>query len=303
MLSYLAIVKVLATHEVFNLSESKRFVDYAMGVFPGFETRNSVKTGIKRRAFLLNGEMPQTGSWVKTGDRIELLQTERKPKAYHLRITILFEDDYLAIVFKPAGLVVSGNQFKTLENCLVDQIIPKGTDALNWALPVHRLDAQTSGLVLFAKTHATRRLLGEMLEQRRVQKEYHAVVHGTLADRTIDIPVDGKSASSKVKLIRTVPSLKNETLSLVKLYPETGRTHQLRIHCASEGNPIVGDKLYGNEHGTFTHKGLFLSATGLQFSHPVTNQSIDVKIEIPEKFASLLNRETARWSRTTNEPS
>ncbi|MCR9173607.1 MAG: RluA family pseudouridine synthase [bacterium] len=295
---YLAAMVTLKTHTVGILKESIRFVDYLIGVFEGFETRNAVKTGIKKRRFLINGELAETGTWLKEGDRIELLERREKPKAYDKKIEIVFEDDYLAIVNKPAGLVVSGNQFKTLENCLVDQLQPsKASDALDWGLPVHRLDAPTSGLVLFAKTVSIRRAMGEMLEDKRIEKRYHAVVHGIPKEGEIEVPVDGKQAKSQLKLIETVDSIQNEHLSLVELEPITGRTHQLRIHCQSIGNPIVGDQLYGNPNGTFRNKGLFLSSTQLKFLHPITQAFVDVQTPIPNKFTSLLKREAKRAER------
>lgn len=281
---------------VSGLSESQRFVDFAIGLFEGFETRSAVKKGIRRNRFKLNGALPETGTWVKNGDIILLLLDSRKPKAYDLDIEIVFEDAFLAIVNKPAGLRVSGNAFKTLENCLVDQLtISEEPDALSWALPIHRLDIPTSGLVIFAKTSKARRLLGEMLENRQISKTYHAIVHGKPVSQTIATSIDGKESHSKLEFLESVQSLKNEHLSLVKLNPVTGRKHQLRIHCASINCPIVGDKTYIDTNGTFTHKGLFLSATSLEFKHPITDEKIFVEIKIPPKFHSLLSREQRRW--------
>ncbi len=289
---------VLKTHIVSGLEEEIRFVDYIIGVFDGFETRNAVKTGIKKRRFLINGINAETGIWMKEGDSIELLERNEKPKAYDLDIEVVYEDDYLAIVNKLAGLVVSGNQFKTLENCLVDQLKRSPVeDALDWALPVHRLDAPTSGLVIFAKSISARRKLGEMLEQKQITKIYHAVVHGVPTEGIINAPIDGKESSSKLELIRSVASPQNEHLSLVRLEPITGRTHQLRIHCQSIGHSIVGDKKYENENGTFRNKGLFLSATQVSLSHPNTGKALQVEIPLPNKFESLLNRELRRAER------
>lgn len=286
---------ILKTYTVKEISTAIRFVDFAIGLFPGFETRNAVKKAIKQKRFLLNGVVAGTGNWVHSSDRIDLLERTIKPKAYSKEIEIVYEDDDLAIVNKPAGLVVSGNQFKTLENCLVDQLkLSSKDDALSWGLPVHRLDAATSGLVLFAKTISTRRKLGEMLKGGTISKLYHAVVHGIPKEGRIHSQVDGKEATSVLKLVRTVSSIQNEALSLVQLEPVTGRTHQLRIHCQSVGNAIVGDKKYSNPEGTFRNKGLLLAATRLEFQHPETEARICVEIPIPNKFESLLNREEKR---------
>lgn len=281
---------------VSGLTEPQRFVDFAIGLFEGFGTRNAVKKGIQRNRFYLNGNFPQTGTWVNNGDVIDLLLDSRKPKAYDLRIEIVYEDEFLAVVNKPAGLRVNGNAFKTLENCLIDQLKPSNqTDALSWGIPVHRLDIPTSGLVIFAKTSLARRILGEMLENREISKTYHAIVHGKPENQIISVDIDGKKSLSKLELTSSVKSLKNGDLSLVRLHPVTGRKHQLRIHCASIGCPITGDKTYMGDAGTFTHKGLFLSATSLEFTHPFTKEKVSIELEVPAKFYSLLSREQRRW--------
>ena len=289
---------VLETHIVPELQNPIRFVDYAIHRFPGVETRNAVKKAIKKHRFLINGEEAQTGTWLKQEDRIELLEKRERPKAYDKKIDIVYEDDYLLIANKPAGLIVSGNQFKTLENCLVDQVKKTSeADALDWALPVHRLDASTSGLVIFAKTMKARRKLGEMLETKMITKQYHAIVHGAPKSQDITNGIQGKTAESKLKVVRSVESLQNEHLSLVQLEPITGRTHQLRIHCQYIGHAIVGDSKYTNPNGTFRNKGLFLAATDLYFDHPITEEQIEARIPIPNKFNALLEREARRTKR------
>lgn len=288
----------MKSYTVPKIGQSIRFVDYVIGVFEGFETKNAVKKGIKKNRFAINGSFAETGTWIKTGDVIELLERSEKPKAYDKQIEIVFEDDYLAVVNKPAGLIVSGNQFKTLENCLVDQLkLSKAKDALDWGLPVHRLDGPTSGLVLFAKTISARRQLGEMLEHKKISKVYHAVVHGIPNSGEISDEIEGKKATSNLLAIRSVNSLKNKHLTLVRLEPITGRTHQLRIHCQSIGHAIVGDKQYENTNGTFRNKGLFLAATQLTFEHPITREKLEIEIPIPNKFDSLLEREARRSER------
>jgi RluA family pseudouridine synthase len=289
---------VLKTHIVHALEDEIRFVDYIIGVFQGFETKNAVKTGIKKHRFVINGKDATTGIWMKTGDVVELLERSEKPKAYDKKIEIVFEDNYLAVVNKPAGLPVSGNQFKTLENCLVDQLtLSSAEDALGWALPIHRLDAPTSGLVVFAKTISARRKLGEMLEQKSINKHYHAILHGIPAEGRINSPIDSKEAISELAVVRSVGSPKNGHLSLVRLTPITGRTHQLRIHCLSIGNAIAGDKKHTNENGSFRNKGLFLAATELEFEHPMSGESLRIQIPLPNKFTSLLERESKRAER------
>lgn len=285
------------------VSSGQRASDALIGISPKYMTKNAVKKGIKRGELFINGNPATTATILQANDLIEWFDTEQKPpKAYRLSIPILYEDDYLAIVNKPAGLVVSGNQFKTLENALVDQLqISSQEDAWKWAKPVHRLDAATSGIVVFSKTNAMHTQLAKLFETRQIQKTYHAIVHGLISasSGTMDYPIEGLASESEYKVIAVVPSLRNTNLTLVQLAPKTGRTHQLRIHCSQLGHPIVGDKLYANNDGTITHKGLFLAATSIQFIHPITGEQVRITVEIPEKFNSLLSRETRRYKAFT----
>lgn len=288
------------THIVINPANAIRFVDYAIGIFPELNSKNSVKKAIKNRLLYVNKNLATTGIWIKNDDVIDLIVNDAKsPKPFPLEIEVIFEDDYLAIVNKPSGIVVSGNQYRTLENCLVDQL-EKSTqlDAYNWAKPVHRIDSATCGLVLFAKTQSANQLLSKMFESKEMTKGYISVVtHADLEDQLIEIPIDGKEAVSKVEVIGKVNSIISDELSLVRMSPITGRTHQLRIHCHSIGHPIVGDQLYGEKGNTMLHKGLFLNANSLSFQHPFTEQHLEFKLPIPLKFLSLMKREERRWKK------
>ena len=291
---------ILEKHIVPEITESVRFVDYAIGIFPQIVTKNAVKKGIKRKCLMVNNEFATTGRWIMSGDVITLVENGFQiPKQYILseEIEIVFEDNYLAIVQKPSGLLVSGNQFKTLENALVGKLkISTETDALKWGKPVHRLDSATSGLVLFAKTASTHTLLAKMFENRTIKKLYCAIVTGELkGNLMLNDPINEKEAITEIKVLKTLNSLRNEFVTLIELSPKTGRTHQLRIHCANAGHPIVGDNLYGIEGRTLLHKGLFLAAVGLKFNHPITHETIDIQTDLPYKFMSFLTREEKRW--------
>jgi len=222
------------------------------------------------------------------------------PKAYHLSLEIIHEDDDIAVILKPAGINVSGNQFKTIQNALLYNLKESTkADKLPWPLPVHRLDNQTSGLLIIAKTKTSRIRLGRAFEKREIQKKYHALVIGNLEENgTINTPIENKSSTSHFSKIATVPSLKNTFLSLVELAPVTGRTHQLRIHCAAIGFPILGDKIYGEEGMVLKHKGLFLSAVSLEFSHPIDGHKISLQIPTPLKFIRRMENEKRRFNAT-----
>lgn len=213
---------------------------------------------------------------------------------------VVFEDEFLAVVNKPSGIPVSGNQFKTAAQALPFNLKPSNRkDALLVPLPVHRIDASTSGLLVASKTAGAMVKLGRMFQQRQIEKTYMAVVVGSIALRgEITEPIEGKVARTTYERIALEQSLRNGHLSLVKLTPHTGRTHQLRIHMAHISHPIAGDKIYGEEGKTLLRKGLFLAAVGLKFQHPVlAEEHLDLRIEIPLKFEKLLKREKERWDK------
>jgi 23S rRNA pseudouridine1911/1915/1917 synthase len=277
-----------------------RLSDYAAGIFPGLETRSGVKKAIKKGEILLEGIPGTTASIISSGLALQWNKPEYIPaKVYKLNIDVVYEDDYLAIVNKPAGIAVSGNRFDTLENGLVAHL-SKSTqeDCLPVPRAIHRLDSATSGLLIIAKTQSTRIALGRMLEQKEIEKTYQAVVIGeTPLSGILTEPINGKEATTRFERIETVRSLVSGKLTLLKLYPETGRTHQIRIHLASAGYPILGDKLYGDPGFLLKGKGLFLCAVEVGFRHPVTNQELTISIDSPQKFRRFLDGEQRRWEK------
>jgi RluA family pseudouridine synthase len=287
-------------HTVSEITQPIRFVDYAINLFPQIPTRNAVKKAIQRKELFLNSKVASTGNWLNTGDTIQLVESfANKPKRYDHPIEILFEDNYLAVVYKPPGMLVNGNQFRTLENCLIDVLKPSiEVDAFAWGKPVHRLDYQTSGLVVFAKCLSAHHQLSKLFAEQSVKKVYLAVLHGNLSEaKDCEFEIDGKVAFSSIEPIRVVPSLRNQWFTLVRMYPKTGRKHQLRIHASRIGLPIVGDKVHGDQNGTIGHKGLFLSAVKIEFKHPVLGTDVKIETKVPDKFESLMSREERRWRR------
>ncbi len=290
---------VIEQHTVPEGVSKTRLLDYALGVFTTVPSRSSMKKVIKRSALLVDGKPGISGSWVEENQEITLIDLELKsPKPLDIKLEIIFEDEHLAVINKPAGIEVSGNKYYTIQNALVANIkLSSEPDALKWARPVHRLDMPTSGLLLVAKTASAIMKLGQQLEKHEIHKKYHAIVAGKL-DKSGEIatPIENQEALSHYSCISHCHSLKMQWLSLVELSPLTGRTHQLRIHMADFEFPIVGDRQYGNGP-LLKGKGLFLAAVELSFLHPITDEPISIKINHPKKFDALMEREELRWEK------
>lgn len=273
--------------------------NYAPTIFYDFIPSNTgIKKAIKRGQLLINGEIAKTGTYVQFGQVIELLETlQSQPKIFELSLEILFEDHHMAAIHKPAGFSVSGNAYKTIYNALPFNLEKSSeADALPWPTPAHRLDNQTSGILLIAKTKTAQISLGNQFENHTIQKKYCAVVIGeVLNNGKINSPIEDKTAETDFEVVTVVNSLRFEHLSLLNVFPKTGRTHQIRIHLASIDHPIFGDKLYVEEKMLHRGKGLFLCAKEILFLHPKSSEEINLKVEIPHKFESLLLREQRRW--------
>ena len=145
---------LLQSHIVPDETDSVRLYDYTLAIFKEIPSRSALKKRIKRGNIRVNNEVVDSGFWVKPGQKIELYDLEETmPKVYQLDFKVVFEDDHFAVVNKPSGIPVSGNQFRTMQNAIIGKLKSTSeSDALKWAKPVHRLDAPTSGLLIFAKT-------------------------------------------------------------------------------------------------------------------------------------------------------
>jgi RluA family pseudouridine synthase len=288
-------LELLESHTVPQDTPPTRLSDYLPGQLQSIPSRKGIKKAIKRGAVQVNGVTASTGHWVKAGERIELYDLQpQPPKPFPLDIPIVYEDDYLLIVDKPAGLPVSGNHFRTLVNALVNQTQPSPLpDALPWAMPVHRLDAPTSGLVVVAKCRSAQTLLGQAFEGRKVKKTYYALVCGTApAAGKIEEPLDGKAAITTFEKEAEYPNPYCGTISALRLHPHTGRTHQLRRHMAYMGCPILGDKEYTPaERPLLRKKGLFLCAIQLELPHPADGTILKAASSPPKKFARFTEKQ------------
>ncbi len=297
---------ILASHTIVELDAPTRIYDFCIGLFPQLPSRKGVKKAIERGMILLNNEKVGTGKYVQQNDQIDLVDLEdTPPKSYDLDLDVHYEDELLALINKPAGIIVSGNQYRTIQNALMSNLFESNQpDALKWPRPVHRLDSPTQGLLMVAKTATALMQLGQQFEQRSIQKTYHAVVAGKpKSSGKIKSPIEDQEAFTKYKTIESCQSLNHGHVSLVELSPKTGRTHQLRIHMAQAGHPIIGDVLYGEEGNTLLHKGLFLASTALEFIHPATDSSHIAQMKVPTKFKKYMERESVRYDKYSDSKS
>ncbi len=293
-------MNILQQHIVPEGTPRQRLSDYAPEVFEDhIPSRKGIKKAIKRGALLINGKVGHTGDWVVGRQQLTLLEMASTHKILELPLEVVLEDDHLAVINKPGGIPVSGNQFRTIQNALPFNLQPSDQkDRLLLPRPVHRLDSPTCGLLMVAKTSRAAMDLGRQLKERAVKKRYQAVVMGKMDEKgCFKQPIEGKPAATHYELLEQYRSIKNDWLSLVDLFPETGRTHQLRIHLSTAGHPILGDAKYGIKGKVKKGKGLFLCATGLAFRHPVLLEERQLIIEPPAKFLTTLIREERMWKK------
>jgi 23S rRNA pseudouridine1911/1915/1917 synthase len=281
----------IESHQVPKLENRYRLSDYTPGKFNSVFTKKGIKKAIKKGFVTINGEIGYTADYINGGELLELHQPKIPKKRPSITITlqIIYEDDYLAIINKPAGILVSGNKKYTLENALPTSLTKsKQKDALLYPEPIHRLDYPTSGALLIGKTTQAVILLNKMFEQQQIKKKYRAITIGDQEENgIIEDPINEKPSKSEFKIITSIPSRKYSSLNLVELIPHTGRTHQLRIHMSTIENPILGDLKYGKEDLISMGNGLYLQSSHLSFTHPFTNNEVETVIPLPKKFSKI----------------
>lgn len=255
-----------------------------------FTTKSGLKKALKKQLILVDGDIATTATYITGGERIQLKGSEEKKvtRTVALDLNILFEDDSLAIVEKPAGVAVSGNRFLTVANALVHNLQKSGAADAVFPQPIHRLDYPTTGALLVGKTSSVISQLNQLFESQQIRKVYYAVTIGAMEPKgRVVAPIDGKASVSDYEVEQTLVSQRFDYLNLLKLQPKTGRRHQLRKHLSIIGNPILGDVDYGAKGLILKGKGLYLHAYSLQFVHPVTQTSITIKSKLPKKFLKL----------------
>jgi 23S rRNA pseudouridine1911/1915/1917 synthase len=254
-----------------------------------------LKKAIKKELVRVNDAIATSGTILNGGERLSLSPpAEARPKKKLIfPLKVLYEDDHLAVVHKPAGILVSGNRFKTIANALPQNIQTSTLPDAVSPQPVHRLDYATTGALLIGKTNSAIRALNGMFEDKRVEKTYYAVTIGEMnMYGTIRTEVEGKKSRTTYTVLDSVFSKRFGHLTLVLLSPHTGRRHQLRKHLSGINNPILGDKEYGAEGLILKGKGLYLHAHSLSFIHPFTKEHLLIRDEFLERFKKIFNFST-----------
>ncbi|WP_375237856.1 RluA family pseudouridine synthase [Aurantibacter sp.] len=257
-------------------------------------SKSALKKALKKGFISVNGVIGTSATYIYGGETLTYSAPEIIPqkKQFKQKLDVLFQDDYLAIIKKPAGLLVSGNAFKTVTNALIQNLKKSSLPNATKPQPAHRLDYATTGLLLIGKTTLSITALNNLFKDKIIQKRYYAITIGKMQKSgTINTTIEGKDAISSYNVLSSVPSKRFEILNLVNLNPKSGKKHQLRKHLHSIGNPILGDKDYFLNNLILNGKGMYLHAYALEFKHPFTKEIISIKDQLPKRFRKIFDLE------------
>ncbi len=267
-------------------------------------SRETITKMLAEEYILVNGKSIKASYKVKVGDVILIKDgfvKEMSLEATKMNIDIVYEDEYLMVINKDSGVVVhpgAGNSNDTLVNGLLyyNKTLSKGEEFRPGI--VHRLDKDTSGLMIVAKDDKAHELLADDFKNKRIHREYIALLDGVFPQKKaiIDAPIgrskqyfdkmevckDGKKAITNLEVIK-----KYKDYTLVKLVLETGRTHQIRVHLAYIGYPVHNDPVYSNK--VCTDFGQFLHSAYLKFKHPITGELLEFNSKLPEEFQTFID--------------
>ena len=285
-------------------------IDKFLSVLLEDSSRNAIQKLIENGKVLVNGAVVNKKYKVSTDDEIKMLPSELKPldaEPENIPLDIVYEDEHLLVVNKPRGMVVHpapGNYSGTLVNALLYHC-KDSLSGINGILRpgiVHRIDKDTSGLLIVAKTDKAHIGLAQQIKEHSFTREYNAVIVGHLKERegTVNAPI-GRNPKDRKKMCVTMLNSKNavthyntiedyEGYSHISLKLETGRTHQIRVHMAHLGHAVAGDYVYGNDKKSAYLNGQCLHAIKIGFIHPITQEYLEFTSELPDYFTEFLNK-------------
>ncbi len=281
----------------FDQAINKKFPDIS---------RTLAQEMIKNGEIKINNSVGKSSQKLKSGDKIEITfrseEVDSGIEATEMNFPILYEDNDIIVINKPYGLVVhpgAGNEKVTVVSSILSHTNLSPIGAPDRPGVVHRLDKETSGIMVLAKTKEAHKNLADQFASHDLEKEYLAIIQGHIVNKKGRIQVaierdpvnrqrmkatsddNGKMA---ISIFEVVEYLKNATLVRVKIL--TGRTHQIRVHMAFTGHPLLGDTTYGGRK--FGNSEHFLHSNKLSFKHPITGKEMTFEAEIPQRFQQVL---------------
>ena len=290
--------------EVENLEKNERIDKYLSSKLDDSFSRAKIQKLIDEELILVNDKVIKSSYKVSNGDVILITDKEEdmSVKPEKMDIDIVYEDDDVMVINKKSGVVVHpapGNYSGTLVNGLM--YLSKDLSHVNGEFRpgiVHRIDKDTSGLLIVAKNDKAHRILAEELKEKKIKRKYIALVSGVINHDLgeIDAPI-GRDPSDRKKMCVTSTNSKDaithfrvleryKNASLIECELETGRTHQIRVHMKYINHPVINDPVYGkNNHGEF---GQLLHAKEITFTHPTTKEVMTFSCEVPEEFNKIL---------------
>ena len=281
-------------------------------------SRSMIQKMLDDGKILVNGKVEKASYKTKLNDKIkveEVIAKEIELKAQDIPIEVIYEDSDIIVVNKPKGMVVhpaNGNPDRTLVNAIMN-ICKDSLSGIGGEIRpgiVHRIDKDTSGLLIIAKNDKAHINLSEQIKNREITKRYVALVRGIIKENnaTIDMPIgrsdkdrkkmavkkDGKNAITHFDVIK-----RYNGYTYLDIKIDTGRTHQIRVHLAEIGYPIVGDSVYSNGRNPFGVEGQMLHAKSLEFNHPTTGRLMHLEAPLPEYFENVLKKleEKSIWKK------
>lgn len=289
-------------------NQKKRLDSYIASQMPEL-SRTTIQRLLDEEKILVNGKKQKASYKPEQDDEIEIdipVAREIKLEAQEIPVPVIYEDNDIIVVNKPKGMVVhpaNGNPDGTLVNAILAMCKDSLSGIGGEIRPgiVHRLDKDTSGLLIVAKNDLAHMNMSKQIQDRKVTKKYIALVKGNVSEdeATIDLPIarstkdrkkmavdsKGKSAVTHFKVLK-----RYQKYTLLELKIDTGRTHQIRVHMSYIGHPVVGDMVYSNGKNEFGIEGQMLHARYLEFKHPVTGQVLKLEAPIPEYFEEVLQK-------------
>lgn len=272
-------------------------------------SRSMIQKLINEKKIIVNGKSVKQSYKTALNDNIIIEDVEVKDislKAQDLPIEIIYEDSDIIVVNKPKGMVVhpaNGNPDGTLVNAIMN-ICKNSLSGIGGEIRpgiVHRIDKDTSGLLIIAKNDVAHIRLSEQIKNREIIKKYVALVRGKIKENqaTINMPIGRSDKDRKKMAVRKDGKVAVTHFDVIKRYNnytyldikiDTGRTHQIRVHLSEIGFPIVGDLVYSNGKNIFGVEGQMLHAKYLKFKHPITNTIMEIEAPLPEYFIDVLNK-------------